>query len=143
MINKFHGKQPCSSMHPCYICPAPKDDLLNPDFPLENAASAMGNYNAWTLNSGKREELKDYNNQEFPPVGVEHMSEEELQEPNLLRTPMPPLHLLLSTNHLVSALEKVWESLARDWIQQTFQRFLNKKKILWGNPGGKPVLKTS
>ena len=37
------------------------------------------------------------------------------------------MHLLLSTNHLVSALEKVWEFGALKWMRQAFQRFLKKK----------------
>ena len=39
----------------------------------------------------------------------------------------PPVHLLLSTNHLVSALEKAWDFGALKWMRQAFQRFLKKK----------------
>ena len=127
MLNKFFGKQPCSSMHPCYLCPAPKDDLLNPDYPLANAEIAMTNYCNWIAHSGDRKELKDYNNQEFPPVGIEHLNADEMQQAYLLLAHCPPLHLLLSANHLVSALEKAWDLGAWKWMRQAFQRFLKKK----------------
>ena len=127
MLNKFYGKQSCASMHPCYLCPAPKNDLLNPNYPLATHESAMRDYDNWRANSGDRKELKNYNNQEFPPVGVEHMSADEMQQPILLKSHCPPLHLLLSTNHLVSALETAWEFGALKWMRQAFQRFLKKK----------------
>ena len=135
MINIFYGKQSCSSTHPCYVCPATKNDFWNPNLPLENPESAMRNYNSWIANGeGIRSDLKDYNSQEFPPVGVEHMSEDELQEPNLLRTPPPPVHLLLSTNHLVQALEKKWEFGVKRWMRQAFQSFRDYfGKTLEGN----------
>ena len=50
----------------------------------------------FTLNV-KRSDLKDYHNQEFLPVGVEHMSPEQLKQKVLLNAPPPPLHLLLGT----------------------------------------------
>merc|ERR1712001_720140 len=127
MLNKFFGKQPCSSTHPCYLCPAPKDDLLNPDYPLANAESAMRDYCNWRVNSGDRTELKDYNNQEFPPVEIEHMNADEMQQAFLFLAHCPPVHLLLSTNHLVSALEKAWDFGALKWMRQAFQRFLKKQ----------------
>ena len=49
------------------------------------------------------------------------MSPEELKEPIMLKSPMPALHLLLSTNHLVEALEKVWPEAAQEWMQRAFQ----------------------
>ena len=125
MLNKFYGKQSCASMHPCYVCPAPKNDLLNPNYQLETPESALKNYQNWRINSGNRKDLKDFNNQEFLPVGIEHMSPEEMKMPILLKSPCPPLHLLLSTNTLVRALELVWEFGAIRWMRQSFQSFRN------------------
>ena len=79
------------------------------------------------MNSGDRTELKDYNNQEFPPVGIEHMNADEMQQAFLFLAHCPPVHLLLSTNHLVSALEKAWDFGAWKWMRQAFQQFLKKK----------------
>ena len=98
MLMKFYGKQPCSCKHSCYICEAPNNDFLNPNHPLSTFESAIKNYNDWRASGGKRKDLKNFNNQEFLPVGVEHMTPEELKEPILLKSPCPPLHLLLSTN---------------------------------------------
>ena len=124
MLLKFYGKQQASCTHPCYGCPAPNDDLLNPnDYPLSNCKSAMANHQNWQITSGNRSDLKDYNNQEYPPVGVEHMSEEELEEPIMLKSPPPPLHLLLSVNHATKALEKVWPEGLYEWARQALQKF--------------------
>ena len=76
------------------------------------------------MNSGDRTELKDYNNQEFPPVGIEHMNADEMQQAFLFLAHCPPLHLLLSTNHLVKALETVLEKL-----NETLGASLNKTKV--------------
>ena len=92
---------------------------------METSESALKNNDNWRNNSGDRKELKDYNNQEFLPVGIEHMSPEELKKPHLLRSPCPPLHLLLSTNTLVKALELVWEFGAQRWMRGAFQSFKN------------------
>ena len=65
MLMKFYGKQTCASKHPCYICSAPSDDLLNPNYPLATCESAMKDYESWRDTSGIRKDLKNFNNQEF------------------------------------------------------------------------------
>ena len=72
MLMKFYGKQQSSCRHSCYGCSAPNDDFLNPDHPLSTCELAMKNYQNWQDLSGNRKDLKDFNNQELPPVGVEH-----------------------------------------------------------------------
>ena len=123
MLLKYFGKQQASSKHPCYICPAPNDDFLNPDIPLNTFESAVNNYQCWQIYSGDRIDLMDFNNQEYPPVGVEYMSEEELKEPIILKAPPPPLHLLLGVNHATKALEEVWPEGLYEWARQTLQKF--------------------
>ena len=137
MHMKFFGKQQCSSKHPCYLCPAPDDDLLNPDetlYPLTTSESAQNDFENWMIYSGDREDLKLFHNQEFLPVGIEHMNERELKEPIMLKAPPPPLHLLLSTNTLTKVLEDVWEEGIKEWMRLALQSYRNYfGKTLEGN----------
>ena len=97
-------------------------------------------YNNWKDNSGNRNYLKNYNNQEFPPVGVEHMTEKELKEYILLKSPCPPLHLLLCITYLVKVLEKIWPFGLKLWMRQVFLCFKNYfNKTLVGNQCSKLV----
>ena len=61
------------------------------------------------------------------------MSEEELNEPIMLKCPPPPLHLLLSVNHATQALEEVWPEGLYEWTKQAFQKF---KKYFGGTLEG-------
>jgi len=95
---------------------------------------SINNYEIWQISSsGDRFDLKDFNNQEFLPVGVEYMSEEELNEPIMLKCPPPPLHLLLSVNHATQALEEIWPEGLYEWAKQAFQKF---KKYFGGTLEG-------
>merc|ERR1712045_712241 len=48
-----------------------------------------------------------------------------MQEPILLKSPCPPLHLLLSTNTLLRALETAWDFGAKRWLRQALLSFRN------------------
>ena len=41
----------------------------------------------------------------------------------MLKSPPPPLHLLLSVNHATKALEKVWPEGLYEWTKQALQKF--------------------
>ena len=124
MLLKYCGKQQASCKHSCFGCAAPSDDFLNPDdYPLMTWERALNFYQNWQIYSGDKIDLKDFNNQEFPPIGIEHMSAEELKEPIMLKCRLPPLHLLLGVNHATKALEEVWPEGLYEWAKQTFQKF--------------------
>ena len=124
MLMKIYGKQQCSCKHSCYCCNAPNDDFLNPDYPLSTCNSAMEDCENWkNTTSGDRNKLKNFHNQEFLPVGFEHMSVEDLEQKILLKTPPPSLHLLLCTNHATKALEKIWKFGLTEWVKEAFQSF--------------------
>ena len=124
MQNVYHGKQPHSCDHPCHLCPAPKWDFLS-IFPLTTYESAVKDYENWQAQSGQRKDLKDFHNQEFKPIGVEHMTEEQLKEVILVNAPCPPLHLVLATNTLVDIFKKVWEWGAIEWLKKSVAEFKN------------------
>merc|ERR1712141_694276 len=79
----------------------------------------------WLAHSGERGDLKDYFNQEFKPIGVEHMTEEQLKEFVLLNAPCPPLHLVLATNTLIEILEIKWEWGLKEWLKLALTNFKN------------------
>jgi len=97
--------------------------IINIKYPLMTWERALNFYQNWQIYSGDRIDLKDFNNQEFPPIGIEHMSAEELKEPIMLKCRLPPLHLLLGVNHATKALEEVWPEGLYEWAKQTFQKF--------------------
>ena len=122
--NKFHGKQPHSCDHPCHICPAPKSDFLSV-YPLSTYESCVRDYERWQSESGKRKDLNQYHNQEFKPIGVEHMTEVELKEYILLNAPCPPVHLILSTNTLVDIGENLWGWGIKEWLKLSMVGYKN------------------
>ena len=127
MMNKYHGKQQHSCDYPCYICTAPNWDFLNGDYDLYTYKMMVTFFEKWRIESGKRKDLKDYFNQEFTPVGVEHMSADELNELTLLKCPPPSLHLLLCVNTIVEKLMEVWEWGLKTWLEQVnFKNYFGK-----------------
>ena len=122
MQNMYNGKQQHSCDYPCHLCPAPKWDFLSV-YPLSTYESCIKDYENWQSESGKRKDLNKYHNQEFKPIGVEHMTAEELKEFILVNSPCPPLHLVLSTNTLVDIVEKVWEWGMKKWMKDSLANF--------------------
>ena len=124
MQNIYHGKQSHACAHPCHICPAPKSDFLTV-YPLNTYKSMVQDNENWLAHSGERGDLKDYFNQEFKPIGVEHMTEEQLKEFVLLNAPCPPLHLVLATNTLIEILQEKWEWGLKEWLKLALTNFKN------------------